>query len=193
MRDKLNFNGLGLSVQSPFVSCHFPGVTFAAVCCGAEGLASGSLQSQQCTAPLGHCCEQLEEGPEASTPGHSNPFGSSDVLLVPWVGDGLVNCLRHHSSAGNKWESITIRRVTALTLSFSEVLFCFGPGVMFSWAAKADVCAGAGRCKQGWGAYVVSCPWKRQGWGGFPSWAALELPDAAPQLAAQHRSVVREQ
>lgn len=47
MRDKLNLNGLGLSVQSPFVSCHLPGVTFTAVFCGAEGLASGSLQSQQ--------------------------------------------------------------------------------------------------------------------------------------------------
>lgn len=81
---------------------------------------------------MGHCCEQLEEGPEASAPGQSNPFGSSNVFLVPWVGDGLVNCLHHHCSLGNKWESITIRQVTALTLSFSEVLFCFGPGVMFS-------------------------------------------------------------
>lgn len=46
MREKLNLNGLRLSVQSPFVSCHLPGVTFTAVFCVAQGLASGSLQSQ---------------------------------------------------------------------------------------------------------------------------------------------------
>lgn len=149
MRDKLNFNGLGLSVQSPFVSCHFPGVTFAAVCCGAEGLASGSLQSQQCTAPLGHCCEQLEEGPEASAPGHSNPFGSSDVLLVPWVGDGLVNCLRHHSSAGNKWESITISRASLLSPShFQRFSFALAPASCFPGQPKrmfVQVLVGANR------------------------------------------------
>jgi len=108
VRDKLNLNGLGLSVQSPFVSCHLPGVTFTAVFCGAEGLASGPCKVSRSTAPLGHCCEQLEEGSEASTPGQRKPFGSSDIFPIPSVGDGLMNCLHHHCSVGNTWESITI-------------------------------------------------------------------------------------
>lgn len=84
--------------------------------------------------------------------------------------------------------------LTALTLSFFRGSLLLWPWChVFPRAAKVDVCAGAGRCKQGWRAYVVNCPWKRQGWGGFPSWTDVELPGAAPQLAAQCRAVGREQ